>query len=99
MPTNSIVFCNRAQAYKKIHKFQLMYDDSLQAIELDDQYFKAYVKNGEACIELGKNMRFQNTDLIDKGLKRLQKALFLIEKLNASSPYFSAKKKLEQQVS
>ena len=31
-----------------------MYEDSLQAIELDDRNFKAYIRNGEACLELSK---------------------------------------------
>lgn len=30
-----------------------MYDDSLLAIELDDQYIKAFVCNGEALVMLG----------------------------------------------
>ena len=28
-PNNHIVFCNRAQAYKKLKNFQMMYDDSV----------------------------------------------------------------------
>jgi hypothetical protein len=31
-----------------------MYDDSLQAIELDPNNYKGYIKNGEACLELSK---------------------------------------------
>ena len=49
---------------------------------MDDQYFKAYIKNGEACIELGKNPKHMNTDLIDKGIKRLKKGLSLIDHMN-----------------
>ena len=30
-----------------------MYDDSLRAIEMDDQYIKAFVTNGEALVMLG----------------------------------------------
>jgi hypothetical protein len=30
-----------------------MYEDSVQAIELDDKYVKAFVCNGEALIMLG----------------------------------------------
>lgn len=30
-----------------------MYDDSVQAIELDDVYIKAFVCNGEALVMLG----------------------------------------------
>jgi hypothetical protein len=48
-----------------------MYDDSLYAIELDDMYFKSFLRNGEACVELGKNPRFENTEFIDKGIKRV----------------------------
>ncbi len=48
-----------------------MYDDSLQAIEYDDQYYKGYIKNGEACLELSKSMQHQTVELCDKGLKRL----------------------------
>ena len=32
-----------------------MYDDSMAAIEFEDTNYKAYIKNGEACIELGKS--------------------------------------------
>lgn len=48
------VICNRAIAYKRLKKFSLMYDDSLQVIELDPELYKGYLRNGEACIELGK---------------------------------------------
>lgn len=61
-----------------------MYEDSVQAIELDDNYIKAFVCNGEALIMLGQN----NTDLkqCDKGLERLKKALKLCyqQKVNKS---------------
>ncbi len=30
-----------------------MYEDSLRAIEMDDQYIKAFVTNGEALVMLG----------------------------------------------
>jgi hypothetical protein len=48
-----------------------MYDDSISAIEFDDSYFKAYLRNGEACLELGKSKKHLNMDLIEKGLKRM----------------------------
>jgi hypothetical protein len=35
-----------------IHEYKLQYDDSLHAIEMDDQYIKAFVCNGEALIML-----------------------------------------------
>ena len=51
---NAIVYTNRATAFKKHKEFQLMYEDSLKAIELDKNYFKSFLRNGEACIEIGK---------------------------------------------
>ena len=91
-------FINRSLAYKKKQKFQLMYDDSIQAIELDDQNFKAFVRNGEACVELGKKKNFKNTEFIDKGIKRFQKALLIIDKIKPSDPNFEKKKLLTGQV-
>lgn len=48
-----------------------MFEDSAKAIELDDTYFKAYLRNGEAAIELGKNPKHTSIDLMEKGLKNL----------------------------
>lgn len=48
-----------------------MYEDSLKAVELDDSNFKAFLRLGEACVELGKSNRYSDTDLIDKGIKYL----------------------------
>lgn len=97
-PHNPVLFINRSLAYKKKQKFQLMYDDSIQAIELDDQNFKAFVRNGEAHIELGKKQTFKNTEHIEKGIRRLQKALMIIEKIKPSDPNFEKKKLLIRQV-
>jgi hypothetical protein len=47
-----------------------MYDDSIAAIEFDDTYYKAYLRNGEACLELAKSNKIMNMDLIEKGLRR-----------------------------
>ena len=47
-----------------------MYHDSIAAIEFDDTYYKAYLRNGEACLELAKSNKIMNMDLIDKGLRR-----------------------------
>ena len=71
-----------------------MYDDSVTAIELDDNSYKAYLKNGEACLELSKKSNHKTTDMCEKGLKRLLKAISIIEKLNSSNPQFQHKKKL-----
>ena len=71
-----------------------MYDDSVTAIELDDNSYKAYLKNGEACLELSKNKNHRNTEMAEKGLKRLLKAISTLEKLKPSNPQFVYKKKL-----
>jgi hypothetical protein len=54
-------------------RFKDQYDDTLRAIELDDTYIKAYMVNGEALIELGKQE--ESTAKIEKGILRLRKAL------------------------
>lgn len=35
--------------------YKQAYDDSITAIELDDQYIKAYLLNGECLVEIGKH--------------------------------------------
>lgn len=57
-----------------------MYDDSLQVIETDSANYKGYFRNGEACIELGKSHNHKNLDLLDKGLRRITKAISLVER-------------------
>lgn len=84
-----MLYCNRASAYKLKGKFQLMLDDSQQAIELDDEYFKAYLRNGEACLELGKNQHQTTTDMMEKGIKRIMKAIRLLEHMNESNSLYS----------
>lgn len=97
-PDNPKVLCNRAMAYKKLGKFQLMYDDSLLAIELDPSNYKAYIKNGEACLELGKHKNQKSTEMCEKGLNRLKKAIMIIEKLKSTDPLYKSKKILIGQV-
>jgi hypothetical protein len=53
--------------------FKEQYEDTVRAIELDDNYIKAYMVNGEALIELGKLE--ESTAKIEKGIMRLRKAL------------------------
>lgn len=60
--------------------FDKQYQDSLQAIELDDNYIKAYIVNGEALIELGKYEH--STAKIEKGIQRMKKALNMCFKQN-----------------
>lgn len=74
------MLANRAFAYKKLKKFQLMYDDSQAMIEVDQDNFKGYLRNGEACIELCKSASHKDMSLFEKGLKRLQKAISLVER-------------------
>jgi hypothetical protein len=75
-----------------------MYDDSLLAIELDPSNYKAYIKNGEACLELGKPKNQKSTDMCEKGLNRLKKAIMIIEKLKSTDPLYKSKKILIGQV-
>lgn len=57
-------------------EFGRQYDDSVIALELDDQYIKAFIVNGEALVELGKKDG-KSTQKIEKGIERLRKALSL----------------------
>ena len=54
-----------------------MLEDSQKAIELDVKYFKAYLRLGEAAVELGKKPTCTTIELIDRGLKYLQQAYSL----------------------
>ena len=63
-----------------------MYDDSLQAIELDPNNYKGYIKNGEACLELSKPKNQTSLAMCEKVLKRLLKALMIIEKIKSTDP-------------
>lgn len=90
-PNNVKVLNNRATAYKKLKMFDKMYDDSLAFIENDDTNFKAYLKNGEACLELCKNNEIMDMQLCDKGLKRLMKALSIIEHIPQGDPLYASK--------
>ena len=76
-PTNAIVYSNRATAFKKHKQFQLQFEDSQRAAELDKKYFKGFLRNGEAAVELGKGPVHQDTKLIDQGIEQLQRALYL----------------------
>lgn len=64
-PDNYIVFTNRATAFKKHKEFEIMMDDAKNAIELNVGYFKAHLRHGEACVELGKRPKFVDLELID----------------------------------
>lgn len=53
-PTCPMVFANRATAFKHKFEFQLMLEDSHEAIKLDEHYFKGHLRLGEASVLLGK---------------------------------------------
>ena len=68
---NAIVYTNRATAFKKHTEYELMLNDSQKAMDLDQTYFKAWLRNGEAHIELGKLSKQTDISLIDRGIKHL----------------------------
>lgn len=94
IPENPKVLNNRAIAYKNLGKFQLMYDDSIVMIEVDSDNYKGYLRNAEACIELVKGNGHKDMDLYEKGLKRFQKAISLIE----HAPEFKDPEKLKTMI-
>ena len=75
-----------------------MYDDSMNAIEIDDTNYKAFIKNGEACIELGKSPHRKDTEFIEKGLRRLQRSITILDHIIPSDPIYANRKKLQAQV-
>ena len=98
-PDNYIVFTNRATAFKKHQEFELMMEDSKNAIELNQDYFKAHLRHGEACIELGKRPKYIDLELIDSGIQSLQKALNLCWKMVPSDQKYMQKSSFEKQIS
>ena len=58
-----------------------MLEDGQKAVDVDPNYFKAFLRLGEAQVELGKNSKYTDTELIDQGVKNIQKALCLCWKL------------------
>ena len=98
-PTNHIVYTNRATAFKKHKEFQLMLEDSQRAIDLDSKYFKAYLRHGEAAIELGKKPTCTSIDSIDRGLKSLQQAYSLCWNMPQFDPKYKYKATFEKEIS
>ena len=52
-----------------------MLDDSERALEINKDYFKAYLRKGEALVEIGKGDKHSDTKMIDEGIQYLKKAL------------------------
>ena len=50
---NSVIYANRALAYIKMKKYEQAVDDCSTSIELNDKYYKAYLRRAEARKELG----------------------------------------------
>lgn len=73
-----------------------MYDDSTAMIEIDQDNYKGYFRNGEACIELCKAKSHKDMSLFEKGLKRLQKAISLVERSKEFKDEETRKKFLSQ---
>ena len=66
---------NRAKCFKELGRFEEMAKDAQLAVDIDDQYVKAWIVLGEALVEGGKNDA--TLDRIDKGIQRLRKAFAL----------------------
>lgn len=76
-----------------------MLEDSEKAMDLDCKYFKAYLRHGEAAIELGKKSTCTSIELIDKGLKSLQQAYSLCWNMPISDPKYKYKPTFEKEIS
>ncbi len=77
----STLYANRAAAYMKAKKFQEALSDCNKAIELNEEYAKAYLRRGEIKMELGDydgaTRDFQQAHQLDPSLgahKRLRDA-------------------------
>jgi tetratricopeptide (TPR) repeat protein len=97
-PDSFILYTNRATAFKKHREWQLMLEDSQRAIGLNQKYFKAFLRKGEALIELGKSPKHQDTKFIDDGIKCINQALVLCSQMDSSDPKFDQKKSFERQL-
>lgn len=75
-----------------------MQEDAKKAVDLDPSYFKSYLRLGEAQVELGKDQNCQNCDLIDKGIKHLQRALALCWNMKSSDPKYPHKATFEKEI-
>ena len=73
----STYFSNRARCWQILLKFQKSYDDSLEAVELDDKNIKAHKLVGESLAELGKSDN--NTKKMKNALKKITKGYCLFD--------------------
>ena len=63
------MYTNRATAFKKHKEFELMLADAKVALSFNSEYFKAFLRHGEASVELGK--KSENITMIDDGIMSL----------------------------
>ena len=64
------------------------------ALGCNPDYFKAFLRHGEASVELGK--KSEDTQLIEQGIESLQKALYLCWKLGPQDKKYSQKSNFEK---
>ena len=76
----------------------MMLEDSEFAINLNHEYFKAQLRHGEACVELGKVIEVQDCSLIDQGITSLEKSLWLCKKLGEDDRHFESKKQFMEEI-
>ena len=75
-----------------------MYADAQQAVELEPGYFKAHLRLGEACVEMGKSSKYQSTEMIDRGIKHIQKALSICWNMDSTDPKYDQKAMFEKEL-
>ena len=76
-----------------------MLEDSQKAIDINPSSFKAFLRLGEAQVEIGKQpTNLWDISLIDKGIKNMQKAAYLCWKLDSTDKNFNNKDELQIQI-
>lgn len=53
MKLNSVIYANRGLVYSKMNKNEDAQNDFTKSIELNPQYFKAYLRRGDARNQIG----------------------------------------------
>ena len=76
-----------------------MLEDSKKAMSLSRDYFKAYLRHGEALVEIGKSSSYNDTKLIDQGIESINKALRLCWRLDPRDKNYDQKQLFETQMS
>lgn len=50
---NSIIYANRGLAHQKLKEHKKAIGDFDKSIEINDKYFKSYLRRGDSKVELG----------------------------------------------